>query len=87
MCDDTPEFDRSGAEELSDGQEVFVIDINCFDIYEAVVYLKEGRVEVHYPEYPEDDCDIDLPTDINISKSTMNLFNLGAILAKQEIFR
>ena len=39
---DTPIFDHSGAEELSDGQEVFVIDTNGYDIYEAVVYLKEA---------------------------------------------
>ena len=36
MSDDTPEFDRSGAEELSNGQEVFVIDINFFDIYRYI---------------------------------------------------
>ena len=79
---DTPEFDPL-TEELSDGDKVFILDTNQFDIYEAVLFFKDNGANVHFPEYPDDDFWTELPNNNILPNTPLN----KAIFAKQEVIR
>ena len=52
----TPNFERDEDHDYQPREEVYVIDNDGYDIYEAVIVNVEGfRYTVHYPEYPNDD--------------------------------
>ena len=51
---DIPHFSRRWDEKIHEGQKVYVIDHNGYDIYEAVIeviYSSPTRYLVFYPEY------------------------------------
>ena len=57
---ETPAFERIEDHEFQPKEQVYVIDENGFDIYEAVIKSIEGlHYSVHYPEYPSDDQVLD----------------------------
>jgi hypothetical protein len=57
---DTPQFQVVEGHEFKPKEKVFVIDPNGFDIWEAVITsVRAGKYSVHYPEYPEDDQEIE----------------------------
>lgn len=43
--------------DFANGEDVYVIDKNGFDLWEGKIVRKEGssKVGIHYPDYPEDD--------------------------------
>jgi IS4 transposase len=53
---DAPAFERTSGYQFSVGEDVFVIDTNGYDIWEAQITAVVGAsVAVHYPDYPDDD--------------------------------
>ena len=54
----TPKFDHKNKTKIRENDEVFVIDNNGVDIWDAVVLHREMRkniYHIHYPDFPEDD--------------------------------
>ncbi|OHS93217.1 Mitotic apparatus protein [Tritrichomonas foetus] len=52
----TPPFDYTKDHELKPKEKVFVIDPNGYDLWAGVVQSNEnGKVAIHYPEYPDED--------------------------------
>lgn len=67
-----PEFDRA-EHTFTKGEKVYVIDPNGYDIWEAeITEVKENSVSVHYPEYPEDDGEIQNDTKRVLAQSKKN---------------
>jgi hypothetical protein len=57
---DSPRFQVVEGHEFKPKEKVFVIDPNGFDIWEAVITtVRGGKYSVHYPEYPQDDQEIE----------------------------
>ena len=55
-----PNFDYERDHELKPKERVLVIDPNGYDLWEGVVMSNDnGKVEIHYPEYPDEDEIID----------------------------
>lgn len=56
MSDETPNFDIPTNHTFTAGEQIYVIDPNGFDLYEAEIKsVGENSWHVHYPDYPEDD--------------------------------
>ena len=54
--EENPVFERDPEHKFVEAEEVYVIDKNEFDIYEAVIQKVEGdKYHIHYPDYPQDD--------------------------------
>lgn len=61
MSDDpAPEFEFVADHKFAKGEKVYVIEPNGYDIWEAEIneVKSNGTYAVHYPAFPEDDCDI-----------------------------
>lgn len=51
-----PKFERVEDHQFKEGEDIYMIDPNGFDIYKAQIVKIEGtQYKIHYPEYPEDD--------------------------------
>lgn len=51
-----PEFDIIPDHEFKEGEKVYVIDPNGYDMWEAIILKKnKDKFSVHYPEYSDDD--------------------------------
>jgi hypothetical protein len=49
-------FEYPGRQPFKISDEVYIIDDNGYDIFEAIIKTKvNDRYEIHYPEYPDDD--------------------------------
>ena len=58
MSEGLPDFDRAD-QTFRNGDDVFVIDANGYDIYKGrIVNVVGDTYAIHYPEYPEDDEEV-----------------------------
>ena len=58
MADD-PDFERPEDHQFTVNEEVYVLDENDFDIFQAVIEeVEEDGYRVHYPEWPDDDATV-----------------------------
>lgn len=56
MSEDIPNFEKPVNHTFTVGEQIYVIDPNGYDLYEAEIKsVGENSWHVHYPEYPEDD--------------------------------
>ncbi|EAX96865.1 hypothetical protein TVAG_390720 [Trichomonas vaginalis G3] len=72
-----PQFERVEDHQFKEGEEIYMIDPNGFDIYKAQIVKIEGtQYKIHYPEYPEDDETVE-NTDRILALSRINtrIFN------------
>ena len=51
-----PQFVREPDHKFVQGEKIYVIDPNGFDIYVAeILTYRNGNYSIHYPQYPSDD--------------------------------
>lgn len=55
---DSPKFEFVKDYEFTEGEKVYVIDENKYDIYEGLIKNIDGDgvFSIHYLEWPDDDC-------------------------------
>ena len=54
--EEPPKFEQPEGHEYKEGEKIYVLDDNKFDIYEAEIKaVKDGKYDVHYPDYPDED--------------------------------
>lgn len=52
-----PNFSRHEGHEFKDGEQIYVIDPNKYDIWAAEIQsVTDKGYKIHYPDYPDDDC-------------------------------
>ena len=75
LNDKVPPFDRPEGHVFQEEENVFVIDPNGFDIWEAqITKIVNDRYAVHYPEYPQDDEELTTARLLVASEKNQELF-------------
>ena len=75
MEDENPDFERDENRQFRVDDKVYVIADNQYDIYEAeITAVNDGSYSVHYPEYPDDDTDVDEESLLPITERNQRIF-------------
>ena len=75
--EEKPQFSKEPDHKFVEGEKIYIIDPNGFDIYQAEIRsYRNGTYDIHYPQYPSDDfTTTDTSRFLVINEANQAIFN------------